>query len=75
MATVAYWQDILTKLEAVIAGKATEDVLEYEIGDRRLRKMTPAELSEFYQFAKKELAQARQADPLTATRNKIVTRF
>ncbi len=70
---------MVTKLEAVLLGKADNDVLEYEIGGRQLKKYTFGDLENMRKKYKAEVKQEEIAADLAAglgnPRRKVLTRF
>lgn len=45
-----HWQKMLTMLEAVMLGKAQHDILGSDVDLTRIQRMTPAQLTEFYDY-------------------------
>ncbi|RXJ86942.1 hypothetical protein [Arcobacter sp. CECT 8985] len=77
MATFA--EEMVTKLETVLLGKASNDVLEYEVGSRKLKHYTFTELVQMRDRFKREVAADKTAADLAAglgnSKRKILTRF
>lgn len=72
-------EQMVDKLEAVLLGKASHDVLEYEIGGRQLKKYPFTEIMQLRDRFKREVAAEKRAADLAAglgnPKRKILTRF
>jgi hypothetical protein len=70
---------MIIKIEAVLLGKADNDVAEYEIAGRKLSKYSFAELEKMRRTykaeARNEKIQADLADGLGNPNRKVLTRF
>lgn len=68
----------LVAIKSTLEGKAASDTLQMQIGDKQLRKYTPAELIPLYRFYESEVAKedaaARMASGLQSG-NRILVRF
>lgn len=72
-------EQMLEKLQAVLLGKASNDVLEYEIGNRQLKKYSFTELVQLRDRFKREVSAEKKAADLAAglgnPKRKVLTRF
>lgn len=79
MAENTFATQMVEKLETVLLGKASNDVLEYEIGGRKLKKYSMGDLEVMRSKYKKEVAAEKAAADLAAglgnPRRKVLTRF
>lgn len=76
MAEPTFAQQMLTKIEAMLLGKADNDVSEYEIAGRQLKKYSFSELQTLRRQYKGEVkAEQVQAAGNGNPRRKILTRF
>lgn len=77
--TPTFAEQMLSKIETVLLGKASNDVLEYEIGNRQLKKYEFSELVQLRDRFKREVAAEKRAAGLAAglgnPKRKVLTRF
>ncbi|PHO10321.1 hypothetical protein CPG37_04545 [Malaciobacter canalis] len=77
--TKTFAEQMVEKLEAVLLGKASNDVLEYEIGGRQLKKYPFTEIMKLRDRFKREVVAEKKATELAAglgnPKRKILTRF
>jgi hypothetical protein len=73
MATIEYWQGLLTAIEARIEGRALSDTQRYQIGDRELEHIPIGDLTKTHDWASGQLRRAQAA--LNGSSNKVVPRF
>lgn len=77
--TPTFAEEMVQKIEDVLRGKASNDVLEYEIGGRQLKKYNFADLEIMRQKYKREVAAEKAAADLEAgiasPRRKVMVRF
>lgn len=72
-------EHMVEKLQSVLLSKASNDVLEYEIGGRQLKKYSFGELEQMRRKYKNEVVAEKRAAELAAglgnPRRKVLTRF
>ncbi len=79
MADQTFAEQMVEKIEAALLGKADNDVLEYMINGRQIKKYALGELEAMRQKYKREVQQekinADLAEGLGNPRRKVLTRF
>ncbi len=79
MATPTFAEQMVEKIEAMLLGKADNDVAEYEIAGRQLKKYSFGELEKLRRKYKAEVqaekVQADLANGLGNPKRKVLTRF
>lgn len=77
--TPTFAEQMVEKLETVLLGKASNDVLEYEINGRKLSKYPFSEIVKLRNQFKSEVASEKRAAELAAglgnPKRKVLTRF
>jgi len=69
---------MLQKLESLLEGKADSDVSSYSIAGRSLNKLGPAELLEWRDYYKREVASEKRAEAIKhgrRSKSTILARF